>query len=149
MDSNTYTRLLELPNKQIHVRPLNRSTTTISRSFTILQSPYFNGPLSPISPSSGGNFYVYVIVDAFTYHVVLHPSPRNDAANALNLFFGIKCIKVITGKFAHFCLICNVQFKSLTPYASWSNGLVENSYRQMNTFLSTVLDSQYDTWPQN
>ena len=41
----------------------------------------------PISPSSHGNSYVYVIVDAFTHYVVLQPSPRNDAANALNVLF--------------------------------------------------------------
>ena len=34
------------------------------------------------------------------------------------------------------------------PYAPWSNGLVENSNRHLNTFVRTVLDSQYDTWSQ-
>ena len=33
-------------------------------------------------------------------------------------------------------------------HAPWSNGLVENSNRQLNTFLLIVLDSQYDTWSQ-
>ena len=32
------------------------------------------------------------------------------------------------------------------PYAPWSNGVVEISKRQLNAFLRTVLDSQYDTW---
>ena len=55
-------------------------------------SPYFNHPMSmdtksPISSSSDGNCYVYVIVDAFTNHVVLHPSPKNDAINLLNVLF--------------------------------------------------------------
>ena len=27
-----------------------------------------------------------------------------------------------------------------------SNGLEENSTRQLNTFLRSILDSQYDTW---
>ena len=52
----------------------------------------------------------------------------------------------INGEFTHFCRTCNVQFKPRTPYAPWSNGLVENSNCQVNTFLQTVLDSQYDTW---
>ena len=34
-----------------------------------------------------GNSYVYVIVDAFTQYVVLHPSPKNDATNALTVLF--------------------------------------------------------------
>ena len=56
-------------------------------------SPYFSHRISmdtegPISPSSDGNSYVYVIVDAFTHYVVLHPSPKNDAAHALTVLFG-------------------------------------------------------------
>ena len=54
----------------------------------------------------------------------------------------------INEEFTHFCRTYNVQFKPRTPYAPWSNGLVENSNRQLNTFLRTVLDSQYDTWSQ-
>ena len=55
-------------------------------------SPHFNHIISmdtkvPISPSSDGNSYVYVIVGAFTHYVVLHPSPKNDANHALTLLF--------------------------------------------------------------
>ena len=85
MDSNTYTRLLELPDFQIPAKPLDDTTTAIFRSFT-----YFNHPISKdtngrISPSSDGNPYVYVIVDAFTHYVVLQPSPKNDATHALTV----------------------------------------------------------------
>ena len=130
-------------------------------------SPYFNHRISidtkgPISPSSDGNAYVYVIVNAFTHFVELHPSPKKDANNALTVLFdhwitkfGIPDIlvtnnrnKYINGEFAHFWRTYNVQFKPRTPYAPWPNGLVENSNRQLNTFLRTVLDSQYDTWSQ-
>ena len=41
----------------------------------------------PIYQYSDGNSHIYVIVDAFTHYVVLHPSPKNDAANALSVFF--------------------------------------------------------------
>ena len=41
----------------------------------------------PIFPSSDGNLYIYLIVHAFTNYVVLHPSPRHYAADALNVFF--------------------------------------------------------------
>ena len=55
-------------------------------------SPYFNYRISmntrgPISPSSDGNSFVYVIVDAITHYVVLPPSPKNDATNALTVLF--------------------------------------------------------------
>ena len=130
-------------------------------------SPYFNHRISidtkgPISPSSDGNSYINVTVDAFTHYVVLHPSPKNDAARALTVLFdhwivkfGIHDILVtdngneyIDGEFTHFCRTHNVQFKPSTPYAPWYNGLVENSNRQLNTFPRRVLDSQYDTWSQ-
>ena len=41
----------------------------------------------PISPASDGHSSIYVIVHAFTNYVVLHPSPRIDAANALYVLF--------------------------------------------------------------
>ena len=55
-------------------------------------SIYFNHSISmdtksPISPSSNGNSYIYVIVDEITHHVVLHPSLRNDATHALTGLF--------------------------------------------------------------
>ena len=156
LDCDTYTELLELPNQQIHDKPLNGTTTSISRSFTILQSPYFEGSTSP---SLDGNSYVHFIVDAFTHYVVLHPSPKNDATHALTVLFdhwivkfGIPDILVtdngneyFNGDFTYLCRTYNVQFKPRTPYAPWSKGLVENSNRQLNTFFRTVLDSQYDT----
>ena len=125
-------------------------------------SPHFNRRISMDTKGSDGNSYVYVIVDAFTHYVVLHPSPKNDAAHTLAILFdhwtvkfGILDILVtdngneyINGKFLHFCRTYNVQFKPRTPYAPWSNGLVANSNRQLNTFHRKVLDSQYDTWSQ-
>ena len=95
---------------------------------------YFNHRISmdtkgPISPSSHGNSYVYVIVDAFTQYFVLHPSHKNDGTNALTVLFdhwivkfGIPDILVtdngneyISGEFTHFCRTYNVRFKPRTP----------------------------------
>ena len=61
-------------------------------------SSYFNHRISmdtkkPISPSSDGNSFVYVIVDAFTNYVVLHHSPKHDATNAHTVFFGHLLVK--------------------------------------------------------
>ena len=123
-------------------------------------SPYFNHRISmdttnPISRTSDGISYVYVIVEAFTHYVVLHPSPKNNATSALTLLFDHWVVKfripdslvtdngheLIKGDFAHFCRTNNVQFQTRTPYVSWSNGIVKNSNRQLNTFLRTVLDT--------
>ena len=128
-------------------------------------STYFNHRISMdtnvlISPSSDENSYVYVMADKITHCVVPHPSPRNDAANALNVLldhwivkFGIhdnlvtdNLNEYINGDFAHFCRLYNVQCKSRTPYSPWSNGLAENSNIQLNTILCAV--SPYDTWSQ-
>ena len=110
----------------------------------------------PISPSSDGNSYVYIIVDAFTHYVVLHSSPKNDATHALTVLFDHWIFKFgipdnlvtdngneyINGEITHLCRTYNLQFKPRTPYAPWSNGLVENSNRLLNTFLRTVLDKR-------
>ena len=149
MDSNTYTRLLKLPNEQIHAKPLNGITTATSKFHHFFNHRISMDTKGPISPSSDGNSYVYVIVAAFSHYVVLHPSPKNDATNALTVLvdhwivkFGIRDNLVtdngkeyINGEFTHFCRTYNVQFKPRTQYAPWSNGLVENSNRQLNTFL--------------
>ena len=127
-------------------------------------SPYFNPRIakdkkSRIIPSWDKNSHIYVIVDAISLYNVLHPSPRNDAMNALNVLFdhwivkfGIPDILVsdnrnicINNNFTHFCLVYNVQFKPSTLYALWSIGLVENSYRQLKRFLRTVVDTLYNT----
>ena len=161
MDSNTYTRLLELPNEQIHAKPFNRTTTAIFRSFTLLQSPYFNGYERSNITVFGWKFLrIYNIVDEFSHYVVLHPSPKNDANSALRVLFDHWIVtfgipdnfvtdngnEYINGELQHICRSYNVQFKPRTQYAPWSNGLVENSNRQLNTCLRTAVDSQYDTW---
>ena len=94
------------------------------------------------------------------------PILQKNATNALTVLFDHWIVKFvipdilitdngieyINEEFAHFCRTYNVQFKSRTPYAPWSNGLVENSNRQSNTFFHNttkyLLDTQYDTWSQ-
>ena len=53
-------------------------------------SPYVNHHISmdtegPITPSSVGISYIYVIGDAFSHYVLLHPSQKNDHVSALNV----------------------------------------------------------------
>ena len=127
-------------------------------------SRYFNHRISmdtknPISPFFDENSFVNVIVDAFTNYVVLQPLTKKDATHALTVLFDHWIVKFripdilvtdneneyINGEFTHFCRTHNVRFKTFTPDAPRSNRLVENSNRQLNTYLRTNLDSQYDT----
>ena len=122
---------------------------------TIVQvSPYFNHRISmdtkgPTTPSSGEFSNIYFIVDAFSHYVLLQSSSRNDAISALNVLFDLWIAKIGTpdilatqhgsetnkGDFKNFCRVYNVQFKSRTPHALYSNGPVENSNSQINMFL--------------
>ena len=74
----------KLPNEQIHAK----SSYGPPQQPFLEVSPYFIHRIStdtkgPISPSSDGNSYVYVIVDAFTHYVLLHSS----STNALTVLF--------------------------------------------------------------
>ena len=51
----------------------------------------------------------------------------------------------IHSDFTQFCRVYNVQFKPRTPYAPCSKGVIENSNIQLEKFLCTVVDTQYDT----
>ena len=56
------------------------------------QSLYFNHRISfdtkgLISPSSEGNSYIVVIVDAFTHYVALNPVPHCNAYYAYTTFY--------------------------------------------------------------
>ena len=56
------------------------------------QSLYFNHRISfdtkgPIPPSSEGNSYIMVIVDAFTHYVVLNPVPHCNAFYAYTTLY--------------------------------------------------------------
>ena len=52
------------------------------------------------------------------------------------------------GEFTLLCRLYNEQLKQRTPHAPWSIGLVENSNRQLNTIVLTVLESQNGIWSQ-
>ena len=131
MESDTYTRFSESPDEQVHA-------LMVPQQSFLEVSPYFNHriemePKGLFSTSSDRNSYVYVIVDAFTHYVVLYPSPKNDAANALTVLFelwiaklGIPDILVTDNGneytnvvYTYYCRTYNVQFEPITPYAKW------------------------------
>ena len=122
MESNTFTRFLNYPTSK------SMSDLLLAPQQQYLEaSPYFNLRISrdtksPISPSSNESSYVCVIIDAFTHCVVLHPSPKNDAAKWLNVLFDHWIVifakprflvtengnEYLNGKLSHFCRLFNV-----------------------------------------
>ena len=95
----------------------------------------------PISPSSDGNSYVYVIVDVFTHFVFLHPSPKNDATNALtvlfddwNVKFGIPDILVTDKEMNN--LTENSQISAV--HIMYNSNLVRHSHRGLMDSLKIV-----------
>ena len=118
------------------------------------QSLYFNHRISfdtkgPISPSSEGNSYIMVIVDAFTHYVALNPVPHCNAYYAYTTLyehwiakFGLPEILVtdngtefINNEIITLCHLYNIKHKPRTSHAPWTNGLVEGMNRSLQEYL--------------
>ena len=128
------------------------------------QSLYFNHRISfdtkgPISPSSEGNSYIMVIVDAFTHYVALNPVPHCNAYYAYTTLyehwiakFGLPEILVtdngtefINNEIITLCHLYNIKHKPRTSHAPWTNGLVEG----MNVHYKNILDVSSTEMIQN
>ena len=132
------------------------------------QSLYFNHRISfdtkgPISPSSEGNSYIMVIVDAFKHYVALNPVPHCIAYYAYTTLydhwiakFGLP-EKLVTDKGTDFiyieiitlCHLYNIKHKPRTSHAPWTNGLVEGMNRSLQEYLRCIIngnDTRYTEW---
>ena len=128
------------------------------------QSLYFNHRISfdtkgPISPSSEGNSYIMVIVDAFT----LNPVPHCKAYYAYTTLyehwiakFGLP-EKLVTDNGTEFinneiitlCHLYIIKHKPRTSHAPWTNGLVESMNRSLQKYLRCIIngnDTRYTEW---
>ena len=132
------------------------------------QSLYFNHRISfdtkgPISPSSEGNSYIMVIVDAFTHYVALNPVPHCNAYYAYTTLyehwiakFGLPEILVtdngtefINNEIITLCHLYNIKDKPRTSHAPWTNGLVEGMNRSLQEYLRCIIngnDTRYTEW---
>ena len=132
------------------------------------QSLYFNHRISfdtkgPISPSSEGNSYIMVIVDAFTHYVALNPVPHCNAYYAYTTLyehwiakFGLPEILVtdngtefINNEIITLCHLYNIKHKPRTSHAPWTNGLVEGMNRSLQEYLRCIIngnDRKYTEW---
>ena len=148
---------------------------TLSKSKRISQkqdfkgeSLYFNQRISfdtkrPISPSSEGNLYIMVIVDAFTHYVALNPVPHCNAYYAYTTLYEHWIAKFvlpeivvadngtefINNEIITMCHLYNIKFKPRTSHAPWTNGLVEGMNRSLQEYLSCIIngkDTRYTEW---
>ena len=132
------------------------------------QSLYFNHRISfdtkgPISPSSEGNSYIMVIVDAYTHYVALNPVPHCNAYYAYTTLyehwiakFGLPEILVtdngtefINNEIITLCHLYNIKHKPRTSHAPWTNGLVEGMNRSLQEYLRCIIngnDTKYTEW---
>ena len=114
----------------------------------------------PINPPSNQNSYIHVIVDAFSHFVVTVPIKQNNAQNAVNSLlhhwitkFGPPVYIVtdrgteyINSEFANLCTTMGIRQSPRTPYAPWTNGLVENQNRNLGTHLRLFLNNTPENW---
>ena len=126
---------------------------------------YFNYRISmdtkgPINPPSNQNSYIHVIVDAFSHFVVTVPLKQNNAQNAVNSLlhhwitkFGPPVYLVTdrgteynNSEFANLCTTMGIRLSPRTPYAPWTNGLVENQNRNLGTHLRLFLHNTPEIW---
>ena len=118
---------------------------------------------TPISPSSEGNSYIKVIVDAFTHYVALNPLPLcKDHYAYTTLYehwiakFGLPEILVtdngrefINNEIITLCHLYNIKHEQRTSHAPWINGLVEGMNRSLQEYLRCIIngnDTRYTEW---
>ena len=114
----------------------------------------------PISSSSQGTFYIFVIIDTFSHFVVTNPAPLISSEYAIQtlLHHGITIFgppqylvtdrgtEYINKDMIHFCSLFNIVHSPRTPYSSWTNGLVEVQKRNLGTHLRLFLQNPPDNW---
>ena len=126
---------------------------------------YFNEMImvdtkAPIHPTSEGNNYIFVIVDAFSHYVTIMCAPQNNAHYAFTALFehwfkkfGLpeeirsdNGSEYINTELTHLCNYFEIKLKPSTTYATWTNGLVEGTNRIIGQFIRTLVDEKYHNW---
>ena len=160
MDKDIDSRLHTMPNKQNVCKYENikqTKTTSNNKNFNELIMSDTKGP---INPTSEGNNYIFVIVDAFSHNVTIMCAPQNDAHYAFTALFEHWFMKFglpeeiksdngseyINAELTHLCNYFEIKFKPSTTYAPWTNGLVEGTNRIIGHFIRTLLIEKYNNW---
>ena len=112
--------------------------------------------------SENGNRWILVVQDYYSKYLQIYPLPRHtaeDVANALvkNFFsrFGV-CHRLHSDQGTEFdsqlmhqiCKLWGIQKPRTTPFAPWSNGMVERSNRTIKQILYQHCKdmSDWDSW---
>ena len=126
---------------------------------------YFNEMImidtkGPIHPTSEGNNYIFVIVDAFSHYVTIMCAPKNNANYAFTalfkhwfMTFGLpeeirsdNGSEYTNAELTHLCNYFEIKFKPSTTYAPWTNGLVEGTNRIIGQLIRTLRDEKFHNW---
>ena len=104
------------------------------------------------NPTSKGNKYIFVIVDAFSHYVTIMCAPKNKTYFAFTALFEHWFMKFgtpeesrsdngpeyINTKLTNFCNYFEIKFKPSTTYVPWTSGLVEGKNRIIGHFIRTL-----------
>ena len=147
---------------------LSKSKTNSKKKSFKGQCVYFNHRLSfdtkgPISPSSEGNFYIMVIVDAFTHYVAFNPVPNCNAYYAYTTLyehwvakFGLpenlvtdNGTEFVNNEIITLCHLYNIKHQPRTSHAPWTNGLAQDKNHSLQKCLRCIKnenDTRYTEW---
>ena len=162
----TWIKILIADCIQCQTNKVFASTKTKSKKEQLAPTKsYFNEMImidtkGPIHPSSEGNNFIFVIVDAFSNYVTFMCAPKNNAHYAFTALFEHWFMKFglpeeirsdngseyINTELTHLCNYFEIKFKPSTTYAPWTNGLVEGTIRIIGQFIRTLFDEKYHNW---
>ena len=147
-------------NKHINQKIQTATIQTFSEN-----ASYFNYRKSmdtkgPINRPSNQNSYIHVILDAFSHFVVTVPIKQNNAQNAVNSLLHHWITKLgppvylvtdraseyINSELANLCTKTGIRHSPRTPYAPWTNGLIENQNKNLGTHLRLFLHNTPENW---
>ena len=167
---NTWIKILIADCIQCQTNKVFANTKTKSKLEQLATTKtYFNEMImihtkGPIHPTSEGNNYIFVIVDAFSHYVTVICAPKNNAYYAFTALFEHWFMKFelpeeirsdngseyINTEITHLCNYFEIKFKPSTIYAPWTDGLVEGTNRiqkeQTGQFIRTLLKAKYNNW---
>ena len=115
------------------------------------------GPINPPSPRKS---YFHDIVDAFSHFVITVPIKLINAKTAVKSLLHHWIIKFgppiylvtdrgseyINTDMAQLCTLMGIRHSPRTPYAPWTNGLVEVQYKNIGTHLCMFLQNTPKDW---
>ena len=138
---NTWLKILIADCKQCQTNKVFANTKTKSKQEQLATiKTHFNEIIMidtkrPINPTSEGNNYIFIIVDAFSHYVTIMCAPKNNAYYTFTTLFEHWFIKFglpeslrsdngseyINTELTHLCNCFEIKFKPSTPYAPRTN----------------------------